>query len=91
MRTAQRAYRTRQIDKLNGAEKKIKELETTVQNMANAVICLHDKIIRSETLSQDTHAMNQLQITMQICLQSMRTSDTAEDENNLAPHRRDQG
>jgi hypothetical protein len=72
------------------AEKRVQELEIKIQNMVYAVTSLHDNLIRSETLSHDSYAMTQLHNTMQMCLQSIKTSDVADDKERISLHQSDQ-
>ncbi|KAJ5332226.1 uncharacterized protein N7506_006009 [Penicillium brevicompactum] len=77
IRVAQRAYRARQNDKLNEAQERIHKLEMTIESMAHAVASLHDKLVESDRLSNDTSIMTQLQETVKICLHSIDDSDIA--------------
>lgn len=49
----------------------------TIESMAHAVASLHDKLVESDRLSNDTSVMTQLQKTVKICLHSIDNSDIA--------------
>ncbi|KAE8383444.1 hypothetical protein BDV26DRAFT_139537 [Aspergillus bertholletiae] len=84
IRLAQRAYRSRQNDRLMSAERRIKELEAAVQNISDTVITLSDKLLQSELLSRESDCISQLHDAIQTCLSLVQNVPAQKEDERLA-------